>query len=87
MCGRILTLNEETKERTKPPFYFQPCTDAWKDVFIYNNFPDTEVGILRCKLKLASMSVSCQLRKKITLKATFGVRTHNRQEESHPTPT
>ena len=58
----------------------------YEKVFICHNYPDSEVGMLRYKLDIPSMSVSCHLRKN-HLKGNHGIRTHTRQEESVRRPT
>ena len=45
MHGRKLTLNEVDKEKINYRFSFN-CVQVYEKVFIYHNFPDTEVVIL-----------------------------------------
>ena len=45
MHGRKLTLNEVDKEKINYYFNFN-CAWVYEKVFMYHNFPDTEVVIL-----------------------------------------
>ena len=45
MHGRKLTLNEVDKEKINYRFSFN-CVQVYEKVFIYHNFPDTEVVFL-----------------------------------------
>ena len=49
MHGRKLTLNEVDKEKINYRFNFN-CVRVYGKVFIYHNFPDTEVVILYSKI-------------------------------------
>ena len=46
MHGRKLTLNEVDKEKIKYHFNLTDNVRVYEKVFIYHNFPDTEVVIL-----------------------------------------
>ena len=45
MQGRKLTLNEADKEKINYRFNFN-CVQVYETVFIYHNFPESEVVIL-----------------------------------------
>ena len=45
MHGRKLTLNEVDKEKINYHFNFN-CVQVYEKIFIYHNFPSTEVVIL-----------------------------------------